>query len=250
MPNIFDSFCTTNGFYTHYDRNVIKLPNSSQVSHSCFDSFYADLLPAPAVPSCSSSRPAPAPVDLHLSQPYFTFSDFCDLLYFRRCICTDSEDLDNEIGQWCLGTYKRVDQKVKPVPSRYPEDAHVHHQFPENPLDSLTPLTPLPPDFIPTKKLTNEHLASMKLNSDGFLWPEEEKLFVHVMKLNEAVLAFDESEHGNFRSSYFSPYIIPILPHEPWEYRNIPIPPGIREHVIQLLRDKIAARLSSPGLLW
>ena len=241
MPNIFDSFCTTNGLYTHYDRNVIKLPNSSQVSCSRFDSFYADLLPTPAVPSPSSSHSVPAPVDLHLSQPFFTFSDFCDLLYFRRCICTDSEDLDDEIGQWCLGAYKRVDRKVKPVPGRYPEDARVHRQFPENPLDSLTPLTPLPPDFIPTKKLTNERLASMKLNSDGFLWPEEEKLFAHVMKLNEAALAFDESERGNFRSSYFSPYIIPILPHEPWEYRNIPISPGIREHVIQLLRDKIAA---------
>ena len=87
----------------------------------------------------------------------------------------------------------------------------------------------------------------MKLNSDGFLWPEEEKPFAHVMKLNEAALAFDESECGNFRSSYFSPYIIPILPHEPWEYRNIPIPPGIREHVIQLLRDKIAAGLYEPA---
>jgi len=116
MPNIFDSFCTTNGLYTHYDWSVIKLLNSSQVSCSHFDSFYADLLPTPAVPSCSSSCPVPAPVDLCLSQPYFTFSDFCDLLYFRCCICTDSEDLDDEIGQWCLGTYKHVDRKVKLVP--------------------------------------------------------------------------------------------------------------------------------------
>ena len=87
-----------------------------------------------------------------------------------------------------------MDCKVKPVPIRYPEDARVHHRFPENPLDSLMPLTPLPPDFIPTKKLTNEHLALMKLNVDGFLWPEEETLFAHVMKLNEATLAFDESK--------------------------------------------------------
>jgi len=115
MPNIFDSFCTTNGLYTHYDRNVIKLLNSSHLSHS-----------------------VPAPVDLHLSQPFFTFSDFCDLLYFRHCICTDSEDLDDETGQWCLGAYKRVDRKVKPVPGCYPEDPRIHRQFPENPLDSLT----------------------------------------------------------------------------------------------------------------
>ena len=86
----------------------------------------------------------------------------------------------------------------------------------------------------------------MKLNVDGFLWPEEEKLFAHVMKLNEATLAFDESERGNFCSDYFSPYIIPVLPHEPWEYHNIPIPPGIHECVIQLLREKITAGLYEP----
>ena len=108
------------------------------------------------------------------------------------------------------------------------------------------PLTPLPPDFIPMKKLTNEHLALMKLNVDGFLWLEEEKLFAHVMKLNEATLAFDKSEQGNFCSDYFSFYIIPILPHKPWEYYNIPIPPGIRERVIQLLREKITAGLYEP----
>ncbi|KIK17778.1 hypothetical protein PISMIDRAFT_84369, partial [Pisolithus microcarpus 441] len=125
------------------------------------------------------------------------------------------------------GTYKHVDHKVKPVPGVYPEDTHIHHRFPEDPLKSLIPLSPHPPTFIPTKKLTKERLDSMKLNADNFLWPEEEKLFCHIMKLNECALAFDESEQGNFRSDYFTPYIIPVLPHEPWEYRNILIPPGI-----------------------
>jgi len=179
-----------------------------------------------------------------LSSPSVIFVIYCTL---STVFVLTLENLDDKIGQWCLGTYKHVDQKVKPVPGRYPEDAHIHCQFPKNPLDSLTRLTPLPPDFIHTKKLTNECLASMKLNSDGFLWPEEEKLFAHVMKLNEAALAFDELEHSNFCSYYFSPYIIPILPHEPWEYCNIPIPPGIHERVIQLLRDKIAARLYEPA---
>ena len=87
----------------------------------------------------------------------------------------------------------------------------------------------------------------MKLSSDDFLWPKEEKLFAHVMKLNEAALAFDESEWGNFHSDYFSPYIITVLPHKPWEYHNILIPPGIHEHVIQLLRKKITARLYEPA---
>jgi len=44
----------------------------------------------------------------------------------------------------------------------------------------------------------------MKLNSDGFLWPEEEKPFAHVMKLNEVVLAFDESEHCESKCGFGS----------------------------------------------
>ncbi|KIK15868.1 hypothetical protein PISMIDRAFT_114426, partial [Pisolithus microcarpus 441] len=58
---------------------------------------------------------------------------------------------------------------------------------------------------------------------------QEEKLFCHIMKLNKHALAFDEAEQGNFRSDYFTPYIIPVLPHEPWEYHNILIPPGIQD---------------------
>ena len=40
---------------------------------------------------------------------------------------------------------------------------------------------------------------------------------------------------------YFSDYIMPVIPHVPWEYKNIPIPPGIRDEVIDLLRSKIEA---------
>ncbi|KIK20362.1 hypothetical protein PISMIDRAFT_50160, partial [Pisolithus microcarpus 441] len=141
--------------------------------------------------------------------------------------------------------YKHVDHQVKPVPGVYPEDTHVHRQFPEDPLKSLIPLLPHPPTFIPMKKLTRECLDSMKLNADNFLWPEEEKLFCHIVKLNELTNCF--ADEGNFRSDYFTPYIIPVLPHEPWEYHNIPIPPSIQDQVIQLLQDKIAAGLYEPA---
>ena len=203
LPVFLDFLCTSNGLSTYLDQNVVKLPNSSLTS-SCSQlaSFYANFLPSPTVPICSLSPPVP----IHdYSKPpcfYFSLNDFCDLLYFKRCFYTDSADLDDELGQWCLGAYKHMDCKVKPIPAHYPKDARVHRRFLENPLDSLMPLSPLPPDFIPTKKLTIERLALMKLNVDGFLWPEEEKLFAHVMKLNEAALAFDKSERGNFHSDY------------------------------------------------
>ena len=47
--------------------------------------------------------------------------------------------------------YKRVDKKVKPVPTVFPEDAKVKRQFPEDPLHTLTSLPTHPPDFVPSE---------------------------------------------------------------------------------------------------
>lgn len=80
----------------------------------------------------------------------------------------------------------------------------------------------------------------MQVNA-GFLWPEEEKLFAHIFKLNENSLTFEESQRGTLRDDYFTPYIIPTIPHIPWVHKNIPVPPGIRDEVISLLQDKIKA---------
>ncbi|KAI0365609.1 hypothetical protein BV20DRAFT_917832, partial [Pilatotrama ljubarskyi] len=91
-----------------------------------------------------------------------------------------------------FGAYKPVAQRVKPVPGVFPEDARVIRQFPENPLNTLTPLTCHPPEFVPTMKLTKERMEGMKINTDGFLWPEEEKLFQHIFRLNEKVLAYED----------------------------------------------------------
>jgi hypothetical protein len=52
--------------------------------------------------------------------------------------------------------YKRVDKKVKPVSTTFPEEARVRRQIPEDPLKSLTPLSKRPPDFVPTSHITQE----------------------------------------------------------------------------------------------
>jgi hypothetical protein len=77
--------------------------------------------------------------------------------------------------------YKTVDKKVKPVPGIFPESARVCRQFPHNPLERLQILSPTPPTFVPTSQLTQERLDSLEINKEGFLWPEEEKLFQQVM---------------------------------------------------------------------
>jgi len=106
---------------------------------------------------------------------------------------------------------------------------------------TLPELPTHPPDFTPTHKITDERMKILKINEKEFLSSEEEKLFRHIMVLNEDAIAFEDAERGTFKESYFSPYIIPTVPHVPWEHRNIPIPPGLRERVIEVLKLKIDA---------
>ena len=146
-----------------------------------------------------------------------------------------------------FAAYKPVARKVKPVPGIFPEDAKVQRRIPEDPLKTLPFLPTHPPDFVPTEKITSERLGLMEINSNGFLWPEEEKLLTHIMMLNERAIAFTDSERGMLRDDYFSPYIIPIVEHIPWIYKNIPIPPGLRDQVMQILRDRMKAGVYEPS---
>ncbi len=143
--------------------------------------------------------------------------------------------------------YKRIDKKVKPVPATIPEESKVIRRFPDNPLDSLPPLPVNSSDFVPNGRLSSERLAEMKLFEDNFLWPEEKKLFTYIMQFHQNALVFEDSQCGSFHEDYFSPYIIPVVPHVSWIHGNIPIPPGIREKVIELLQEKIAAGVYKPS---
>lgn len=146
-----------------------------------------------------------------------------------------------------FGMYKTADKRVKPIPGVYPEEARVTRTFPENPLDSLPALSPNPPEFEHTTKLTEERVAALKINPDGFLLPEEEKLFLDIFRMNERALAFTDDERGTFSEEYFSPYIYPTVDHIPWEQKNIPIPPGMRDKVISELKKQMAAGAYEPS---
>ena len=110
-----------------------------------------------------------------------------------------------------------------------------------DPMLTLPLLPAHPPEFAPTSRLTAERMDGLKVNKDGFLWPEEEKLMKHILCTHKATLPFEEKDHGTLSQEYFSDYIIPVVPHVPWEYKNIPIPPGIREEVIDVLQSKMEA---------
>lgn len=142
-----------------------------------------------------------------------TVATFCGYTYIENYDPT--EDMTLDIPWDNYGAYKRVDKKVKPVPGVFPEDARVERRFPEDPLENLPVLSPHPPDFSPTMRLTRERIESLKINPDGFMWPEEVKLFLNILRLNENAIAFMEDERSSLRDDYFSPYIIPVIPHVP-----------------------------------
>jgi hypothetical protein len=104
--------------------------------------------------------------------------------------------------------YKRVDKKIRPVSTTFSPDYEVKQQIPQDPMMSLPELSANPPTFRPTERLSPERLKVLEINQDGFLSKEEERLFVRVMELNQAALAFEDSERGTFKDEYFSPYKI------------------------------------------
>ncbi|OAX31666.1 hypothetical protein K503DRAFT_671156, partial [Rhizopogon vinicolor AM-OR11-026] len=95
--------------------------------------------------------------------------------------------------------------------------------------------------------LTIEHLNDLGIPNNAFLWPEERKLAAHVLKNNEMALAWDKSKKGCFHDNYFPPAIIPTIKHIPWVHRQPPIPPGIHDEVIALIKSKIASGVYEPS---
>ena len=137
--------------------------------------------------------------------------------------------------------YKAVDKKVRPIPMQFPEDMKVHRQLPEDPLRNLSTLPYHPSEFIPTLRVTQERMETLKIDENTDLWEEEKKLLRWVITRNERSIAFDEQERGTFKDSYFSDYKMPVMDHQPWQDKNMPIPPGYREEIIRLLKEKINA---------
>ncbi|EIW84690.1 hypothetical protein CONPUDRAFT_26744, partial [Coniophora puteana RWD-64-598 SS2] len=111
----------------------------------------------------------------------------------------------------------------------------------------LPQLSPHPPDFSPGTRLTQERMDELGIFDSDFLWPEEQKLAAQVLINNEKGLAWNESEKGRFRDDYFKPITIPTIEHTPWMHRQPPIPPGIREKVINIIKNKIDSGVYEPS---
>ncbi|PIL26402.1 hypothetical protein GSI_12159 [Ganoderma sinense ZZ0214-1] len=111
----------------------------------------------------------------------------------------------------------------------------------------MKPLSPHPPDFIPTGRYTEERKQIVDDLHDDFLWPEERKLLHQLYMQHEQAFAWTDSERGSFREDFFPPVQIPVIPHTPWVQRNIPIPPGLYDEVCRIIRAKDEAGVYEPS---
>jgi hypothetical protein len=92
-----------------------------------------------------------------------------------------------------------------------------------------------------------ERYEKLQLNPNSFLWPEEEKLAHHLVKEQEECLSWIEEEKGEFRQDFFPPVCIPTVPHTPWVYKNIPIPPRLHDELVKIICDKIVSGAYEPS---
>ena len=137
--------------------------------------------------------------------------------------------------------YKKVTNRTYPVRGTLPEEFRIVRRAPPDPLADLLVLPTIPPTFEPGKRYTQERRDAYEANKYGFLMPEEEKLVHHLIRVQEDALAWEETEKGRLKDEYFDPILFPTQEHIPWVIRNLPIPPGLYNRVVELIRAKIAA---------
>ena len=143
--------------------------------------------------------------------------------------------------------YKKVANRVKPVATTMPQHARIIRKIPEDPILTIPHLSHHPPTFVPGQRLSQEWIDKLGIFKNEFLWPEEQKLVGQVLLNNETGLTWDETEKGRFRDDYFPPVVIPTIEHTPWVHRQPPIPPGIRDEVIRLIKSKIVSGVYEPS---
>jgi hypothetical protein len=138
--------------------------------------------------------------------------------------------------------YKPVSKKVRPVMTDLPERFRIIRNIVGDPLAGMPVLSKIPPPFQPTQQYTLERKDVIdKAHPGDFLWPSERALMHHFMTIHQDGFAWCDAERGHFREDFFPPVEMPTIAHKPWVVRNIPIPPGVYEHICGLIKKKIDA---------
>ena len=143
--------------------------------------------------------------------------------------------------------YKPVAKKIKPIASATPSEFRVEHFRVGDPLAGLPALPTDPSEFVPGKRLTTDRADALEVDPLGFLWPEERKLILWLVRTHEMAFAWDASEQGTFHKDMFPPLKIQTVAHKPWVHWNIPIPPAIYPEVVRIIKEKILTGVYEPS---
>ncbi|KLO04805.1 hypothetical protein SCHPADRAFT_840189, partial [Schizopora paradoxa] len=145
--------------------------------------------------------------------------------------------------------YKKVANKIRPVATTLPEEFRIVRRKHPDPLRDMPALPTSAPTFVPGDRFTQERYEKMaeEVAAEGFLWPEEMRLALELVRLQEEGFAWNEMEKGVLDAQYFDPILIPTVPHKPWVCRNMKIPPGNVDKVIAIIKDKIASGVYEPS---
>jgi len=144
--------------------------------------------------------------------------------------------------------YKPIAKKVKSVPVMLPKEFCTTRKIIGDPLVNMPTLPMHPLDFVPTGQYNTEAHNIIDTNHPrDFLLPEECKLMHHFMMLFKCSFAWNETQKGSCRQDFFPLIKIPVILHVPWALLNIPIPPGIYNNVVKIIRDKIASETYEPS---
>lgn len=81
--------------------------------------------------------------------------------------------------------YKKVANKIKPVPATLPEEYRIVRRMPHDPLWDLPTLPTKPSEFVSGHRYTQECYNLNPVNSDLFLIEEETKLVHYMFKAHE-----------------------------------------------------------------
>ncbi|MBW0578662.1 hypothetical protein O181_118377 [Austropuccinia psidii MF-1] len=145
--------------------------------------------------------------------------------------------------------YKSVLKKVRPVNEPMPQDLNPPLERPPLSRDPYeTPLSPNPPIFQETFKVTHERLQAVNFGPPGWLSNEEINLLKNVINLREKAIAFCEEERGLLKHSYVKNYKIPVITHEPWRKKPIPIPKSILPQIVHDLQELNKVTIKDAGL--
>jgi hypothetical protein len=134
------------------------------------------------------------------------------------------------------------------VYTELPEKYRIKREIKGDPLKDMPGLSPNPRDYCPTGRYNDIRKEIIdKLHSGEFLWPEERKLLHEFIMVQNLAFAWEDSERGTFQHDFFPPVEFPVVEHNTWVERSIPIPRGQLEEFCKAIKNKIDAGVYEPS---